>query len=124
MDYSFEKLLVWKESRNLVCDVYSLLKGFPRFETYGICDQIRRAVISIPSNIVEGNIKKSFKERLHFIEISYGSLMEVLSQMDIALDLGYIDVDDFCGFELQCNNCASLISGLRSYLERSLNSKH
>ena len=50
--------------------------------------------------------------------------MEVLSQMDIALDLGYIDCDEFGRYELQCNNCACLISGLRSYLERSLNSKH
>ena len=50
--------------------------------------------------------------------------MEVLSQMDIALDLGYIDSNEFSRYESQCNNCACLISGLRSYLERSLNSKH
>ena len=74
MEYSFEKLKVWKESRDLVCSVYSLIKKFPKYELFGICDQIRRAIISVPSNIVEGNIKKSIKERLHFFEISYGSL--------------------------------------------------
>ena len=93
-------------------------------EKYALCEQIRRAVISVTSNIAEGTGRISVREQMHFLEISYGFLMEVLSQMDIALDLGYIDSDDFCKIEQQCNNCASLISGLRSYLDRSLNSKH
>ena len=121
MDYSFEKLLVWKESRNLVCDVYSLLKGFPRFETYGICDQIRRAVISIPSNIVEGNIKKSFKERLHFIEISYGSLMEVYCQLIISKDLGYITNDELLDIKIKIDKVNKLLSGLKKSLETKTN---
>lgn len=113
-----------KESKVLVKMTYQLLKKFPNEEKYALCEQIRRAVISVTSNIAEGTGRISVREQMHFLEISYGSLMEVSSQMDIALDLGYINSDDFCKFEQQCNNCASLISGVRSYLDRSLNSKH
>ena len=121
---SFRDLDAYKESKVLVKMTYQLLKKFPSEEKYALCEQIRRAVISVTSNIAEGTGRISVREQMHFLEISYGSLMEVLSQMDIALDLGYIDSDDFCKFEQQCNNCAILISGLRSYLDRSLNSKH
>ena len=121
---SFRDLNAYKESKVLVKMTYQLLKKFPSEEKYALCEQIRRAVISVTSNIAEGTVRISVREQMHFLEISYGSLMEVLSQMDIALDLGYIDSDDFCKIEQQCNNCASLISGLRSYLDRSLNSKH
>ncbi len=121
MDYSFEKLLVWKESRELVCDVYSLLKSFPKFETYGICDQIRRSVISIPSNIVEGNIKKSVKERLHFIEISYGSLMEVYCQLIISKDLKYINDNQFLEIKSKIDMVNKLLSGLKKSLETKSN---
>ena len=100
------------------------LNAYNSEEKYALCEQIRRAVISVTSNIAEGTGRISIKEQMHFLEISYGSLMEVLSQMNIALDLGYIDSNEFSRYELQCNNCACLISGLRSYLERSLNSKH
>ena len=121
---SFRELNAYKESKVLVKITYQLLKKFPSEEKYALCEQIRRAVISVTSNIAEGTGRISIKEQMHFLEISYGSLMEVLSQMDIALDLGYIDSNEFSRYELQCNNCACLISGLRSYLERSLNSKH
>lgn len=101
---------------------YQLLKKFPSEEKYALCEQIRRTVISVTSNIAEGTGRIPVREQMHFLEISYGSLMEVLSQMDIVLDLGYIDDDDdFRRFEFHSNNCACLISGLRSYLERSLN---
>mgnify|MGYP002854734165 FL=1 len=121
MDYSFEKLLVWKESRELVCDLYSLLKSFPKFETYSICDQIRRSVISIPSNIVEGNIKKSVKERLHFIEISYGSLMEVYCQLIISKDLKYINDNQFLEIKSKIDMVNKLLSGLKKSLETKSN---
>ena len=121
---SFRDLNAYKEGKVLVKMTYLLLKKFPSEEKYALCEQIRRAVNSVTSNIAEGTGRISVREQMHFLEISYGSLMEVLSQMDIALDLGYINSDDFCKFEQQCNNCASLISGLRSYLDCSLNSKH
>ena len=90
MSYSFENLDVWKSSRQLVVKVYAVQSSFPPFEKYGLGDQIRRAVVSIPSNIAEGSSRISIKEQLHFIEIAYGSLMEVYCQLLLACDLKYV----------------------------------
>ena len=87
--YSFEKLKVWQEAKKLVVDVYHLLDNFPKFEKYALCDQIRRAIVSVPSNIAEGSGRRSLKEQIHFLEISYGSLMETYNQLRIAIDLTY-----------------------------------
>ena len=87
--YSFEKLDVWQESRKLVKIVYELISKFPDVERFGLCNQIRRAVISIPSNIAEGSGKKSSKEQVHFLEIAYGSLMEVYCQIILSKDLDF-----------------------------------
>ena len=119
MEYQFEKLNAWQESRKMVVAVYQLLKKFPSEERYALCDQLRRAAVSITSNIAEGSGRSSAKEKVHFLEISYSSLMEVLSQMDIALDLEYITEEDFCDFEIMCDKVACLISGLRTYFTRS-----
>lgn len=83
--YSFENLEVWKVSRKFVVEVYKIQSSFPPFEKYGLGDQLRRAVISVPSNIAEGNSRTSIKEQIHFIEIAYGSLMEVYCQLIIYL---------------------------------------
>lgn len=116
---SFRNLEAYKESKGLVKEVYRLLKNFPKEEQYALCDQLRRAAVSITSNIAEGSGRSSAKEKVHFLEISYASLMEVLSQMDIALDLGYITEEEFSDFEIMCDKVASLISGLRTYFTRS-----
>ena len=115
---SFRNLEAYKEGKGLVKEVYRLLKKFPREEQYALCDQLRRAAVSITSNIAEGSGRSSTKEKVHFLEISYASLMEVLSQMDIALDLGYITEEEFDSFEIMCDKVAGLISGLRTYFTR------
>ena len=121
MEYSFEKLKVWEGSRNLVCSVYSLLQKFPKYELFGLSDQIRRAVISIPSNIVEGNIKKSIKERLHFFEISYGSLLEVYCQLIISKDLGYISEKELSDIKPKIDYVSYLLTKLKKSLETNYN---
>ena len=88
--YSFEKLNVWQEAKKLVVDVYYLLDSFPKFEKYALCDQIRRAIVSVPSNIAEGSGRKSLKEQIRFLEISYGSLMETYNQLLIASTLSSV----------------------------------
>ena len=90
--YSFENLDVWKLSRELVVDVYKIQQSFPSIERFGLGDQLRRAVVSIPSNIAEGSSRHSVKEQIHFIDISTGSLMEVYCQLLLALDLNYITI--------------------------------
>ena len=112
--YSYKNLDAYKESKTLVMMVYKLLKQFPKEEMYALCDQLRRAVISVPSNLAEGSGRTSGKDQAHFIEMAYGSLMEVSCQMDIALDLGYVSREDILCVEEQVGVIAALLSGLRS----------
>lgn len=92
MEFSFERLIIWQKSRELVKVVYGLVSDFPSEEKYGLSDQLRRAVVSVASNIAEGSGRFSPKEKAHFIEIAYGSLMEVVCQITLAIDLGLAEV--------------------------------
>ncbi|MCM1309775.1 MAG: four helix bundle protein [Bacteroides sp.] len=89
--FSFEKLQVYQLSKELVARVYNILNLFPQEELYCLSAQIRRAVVSVPSNIAEGCGRCSYKEKIHFIEIAYASMLETFCQLDIAVTLGYID---------------------------------
>lgn len=113
MEFQLNKLDCWNESRKLAVNVYQLLKKFPIEERYALCDQLRRAVISISSNIAEGNGRISTKEQIHFLEIAFGSIMEVYSQLQLAVDLGYITDDDFNIVKPNISNTSRLVSGLR-----------
>lgn len=112
--YNYKDLEAYKEAKILVRMIYSLLQRFPKEEQYALCDQLRRAVISVPSNLAEGSGRYSVKEQLHFIEIAYGSLLEVECQLDIAHDIKYISDDEYSNAENQIGKVASLLSGLRS----------
>ena len=112
--YDYKKLNVYIESKILVKMVYLLLKKFPKEEQYALCDQLRRAVISVPSNISEGFGRFSSKEQVHFFEIAYGSLREVDCQMDIACDLEYISSSEFSEIEKQINKVSAILSGIRN----------
>lgn len=111
--YEYKNLDAYKESKNLVILVYALIKKFPREEQYALCDQLRRAVISVPSNIAEGSGRTSAKDQVHFFEMAFGSLLEVNCQIDIAHDLGYITKDDVENIEKHVRPIAALLSGLR-----------
>ena len=103
--------------------VYALLRKVPKEEQYALCDQLRRAVISIPSNIAEGMGRVSMKEQIHFLEIAYGSLREVDCQLDIAKDLGYISDEELQNVEKQLEKVAALIAGMRNQRYNTLNAK-
>ncbi len=119
IEYSFQKHKVWQESKKLVVDVYNLLDNFPQFEKYALCDQIRRAIVSVPSNIAEGSGRKSLKEQIHFLEISYGSLMEAYNQLLIAVDLTYISKESVEAIKLSIDGVAKMINGLsKSYSDK------
>lgn len=111
--YSFKSLTVYIKAKDLVKDIYNIVKLFPLEERYALSDQLRRAVISVPSNIVEGINRMSNKEKSHFLEIAYASLMEVCCQIDIAKDLGFIDKQTNEDLENKINEIGKLISGLR-----------
>lgn len=119
-DFSFRKLNAYIISKELVKSVYCLASTFPSNEQFAMTSQLRRAVVSIPSNIAEGMGRMSSKEQIHFVEIAYGSLMEVLCQLEIALELQYINEDQFADVELKIIEVARLLSGLRSSIKNRL----
>lgn len=122
--YDYKQLDVYKESKALVRMVYKLLEGFPKEEQYALCDQLRRAVVSVPSNIAEGLGRYSVKEQTHFLEIAYGSLREVDCQLDIAFDLGYISQSDLNDICQQIGKVAALVAGMRQKRVTPLTSNH
>lgn len=89
--YSFEKLDVWKLSRKLTKNIYEISAKFPDEEKFGLSSQIRRAAISVSSNIAERSSRKSGIEQARFTEIAYGSLLEVLNQLLTAFDLNFVN---------------------------------
>ena len=112
--FSYRKLRVYNHAKELVVYVYQLLKLFPKEENYALCDQLRRAVISIPSNIAEGMGRTSIKEQIHFIEIAFGSLNEVMCQLEIAYELKFINNEQLSQADEQIKTIAQMLSGLRN----------
>src|SRR6056297_3149675 len=88
--YGFERLIVWQNARKLTVEVYRCTKVFPTEEKYGITAQIRRAAVSVASNIAEGSARSTKKDQQHFYRMAYSSLMELLNQLIISSDLGFI----------------------------------
>ena len=123
MAYAFENMNAWQEARKLVVSVYRLLDNFPNFEKYALCDQIRRSVVSVPSNLAEGSGRISIREQLHFYEIAYGSLMETYNQLILAADLQYIRKENLHELRPQIDTIARMINGLRSSLLKQLSPK-
>lgn len=113
-EYSYQTLNVYKDAKALVIEIYRLLKSYPAEERYAICDQIRRAAISITSNIAEGMSRYSDKEKAHFLEIAYASMMEVDSQLDISVDLAYITHGQFANIREKINSVGKQLSALRA----------
>ena len=107
-------LIVYQKAKQLVIDVYKLLEQFPDSERFALCDQLRRAVVSIPSNIAEGMGRVSGKDQTHFLNIAYGSLMEVYAQLDIAHDLGYVNSETFNLVESDVEEISKMISAMAS----------
>jgi len=106
----------WKRSMDLVETIYKATKEFPPEELYGLTSQLRRAAVSIPSNIAEGAARNSTKEFLQFLHVSLGSLSEVETQIIIAKRLSYLD--DTSAVEEQIETVRRLILGLIRYLRR------
>ena len=90
---SYEELIAWQRAMLLAKMVYGVQKQLPKEEMYGLGDQIRRAVVSIPSNIAEGFGRESQNEVKHFLAIARGSLFEVKTQLQLAESLGYLHID-------------------------------
>jgi len=111
---------IWKMAIDLVTNIYTITRDFPKEELYGLTNQIRRAAISIPSNIAEGAGRKSNKEFLQFMYYATGSLSEVETQMVIAYNLHYISDKQKQQIELVLNSLFKMSYGLIQSIKRKL----
>jgi four helix bundle protein len=114
--YSFEKLEVWQNARDLAKQIYIATKSYPEDEKFGLTNQMRRAVISISSNIAEGSGRTSNKDFAHFVQISYGSLLELLNQLILSLDLEYISNTIYFEIRPAIEEISNKLNSLRNYL--------
>ena len=114
---SFEDLPVWKDARKFTNKIYNLTNKFPKEEIYGLTSQIRRATVSIMSNIAEGFDRRSDKELSNFLSIARASSSEVQNDLYIALDLKYISKEDFKIMYAEAKKIAKQINGLMTYLK-------
>lgn len=124
---SYRDLVVWQKSRILVKETYLLLRSFPKEEIYGLTSQIKRCVVSIPSNIAEGSSRRSTAEFLRFINIATGSLAEFETQLTLASDLGFISEKELAGKLKQADEISRMLQGLYNSLTTrlsTLDSKH
>ncbi len=109
---SFTDLNTWKESHKLVLLIYETSRDFPKEEQFGLTTQLRRAVVSVTSNIAEGFSRSSYKEKLQFYSIALGSLTEVQNQLLITRDLGYISIRQFNQLAENTISISKLLNGL------------
>lgn len=117
--FNYERLTLWQKSRLLVKTIYTLTRSFPTEEKFALTDQIRRAVVSIASNIAEGSGRFSGKEKLHFLSVAYGSLTELSCQLTLACDMNYLGHDQFVSIRLQIEELARIMSGYREAIIRN-----
>ena len=120
--FGYRKLIAYQKAKEIVKHTYKMLKKFPSEERYAMCDQLRRASVSITSNIAEGVNRYSVKDKAHFIEMAFGSLMEVSSQFEIAEELGYITTEDRLSMDELVKDEARLLSGLQKTYKPSTDS--
>ena len=116
MEKPHKKLEAWKLSMELVIDVYRTTDGFPNQEKYGLTDQIRRATISVPSNIAEGAARQTKKEFTNYLHIAQGSLSELDTQIELARQLGYLEDKTWRILDERMERIDKLISGLIHHL--------
>lgn len=109
---SFTDLETWRVGHELVLSIYSITRGFPKDELYGLVSQMRRAAVSITSNIAEGFARHSYKEKVQFYFIAKGSLIELYNQLIIAKDTGMLAGESFTKLESQFMRVQGLLVGL------------
>ncbi|MDX9881506.1 MAG: four helix bundle protein [Prolixibacteraceae bacterium] len=115
--HNYHELKIWQESRKLVKDVYSLTSVFPKEEMYGLTSQIRRAAVSVPSNIAEGTGRNGDKEFSRFLDYAIGSLFELETQVILANDLGFIPEEKFTGINEGIKSLIKMTTKFKSVLK-------
>lgn len=117
MNNKFEELKVWQKAHQLVLEIYNITKKFPQEEKFSLVDQIKRSSSSIPTNIVEGNERKTKNEFIQFLYISKGSCAETKYHLLLSKDLGYISNQEHESLNQQLSEISKMISSLINYLK-------
>jgi four helix bundle protein len=115
--HNYKELKVWQKGRELVKFIYKLTKNFPKEELYALTSQVRRAIVSVPSNIAEGAGHFSSKEFSRFLEIAYASTCELDTQIILSFDLSFISEDELKNFNICIEEIQKMLSGLIKSLE-------
>ena len=116
---SHRDLIVWQKAMDLVEAVYKATASFPKEETYALTSQIRRAVVSIPANIAEGQGRRLTKEYLYFLANARGSLLELDTHLEIAARLKYLSRENYSGLRDRLDEVAKILNGLMRAVEQS-----
>lgn len=116
-------LEAWKTAMSFVKAVYIATRSFPKDELYGLTSQLRRAAVSVPSNIAEGYGRKSPREFRRFIGTSIGSVLEAETQLEIAQDLGFIHVQAAANLLKEAERLVRMLNGLRTWTEKQIESQ-
>ena len=117
--FNFEKLEVWRKSLDFADLVYRHTRTFPDEERFGLTNQMRRASVSVSSNIAEGSSRSSKMDYARFIELAVGSLFEVISQSHVAVRQTYLSETDFISIHASAEELSRMLSGLKLYLVKS-----
>ncbi len=118
--FSFEKLTVWIDTKELIKNIYLITKKFPEEEKFGLTSQLRRASVSVASNLAEGTSRNTNKDKAHFTTMAYSSLMEVLNQVIISKELNFINDENYKTFRESIEKIANKLNALRkSQLNKS-----
>ena len=115
----YKELIVWQKALLLVKHIYLVTQKFPASELYGLTNQMRRAAVSIPSNIAEGQTRKSHVEFSRFLEIAHGSLAELETQMIIAKELGYVTQSQFDAYCPLHNEVSKMLTALKTKFSKN-----
>ena len=122
MKYSFENLEVWQMSRELVKDIYQLTSTFPKDKKFGLPSQLRRASVSVSSNIAEGSPRWSKKDQSRFYEIAFGSLIEVLNQLILSTDLEFLQETQLTELRTKIDQTGRMLNALYKSTHKPINS--
>lgn len=117
---SYTQLEVWQLARKLVAEVYAASKAFPKDELFGLTNQLRRAAVSIPSNIAEGCGRQTPRDTINFLFIARGSLYELETQLYVALDLDYLTSSTVEALFIQVTSCKKLLHGFINHYRQQL----
>jgi four helix bundle protein len=119
--YSFEKLEVWNESKEFTKSIYTITTTFHDQEKFGLVSQLRRASVSICSNIAEGSARNTYEDKAHFTTMAFSSAIEVINQLILSFEMNFISEEVYSKLRLELESITNKLNGLRNYQTNQIN---